>query len=133
MNLYWSQSKGQMTDDDGHAIATGWAGNNKNPKWNPRKTPGKNCTAYEDMHNIGPLPRGLYKVGQWGPHPELGELSATLTQIDGETFGRDSFYIHGPDKDPEFYGEESRGCIVLPHDQRLKVAALNPTMVKVTA
>ena len=123
MNLNYSQSTGYISTDSGALIARGWAGNGD----------GKNNPSMQEVHNAGPLPRGVYKVGPWEEnHPGLGPLVAHLEQIEGDTFGRSPFYIHGPAVDPAKYGQESRGCIVIPRDMRMAVRARNPDTITVT-
>lgn len=122
--LNYSQSTGTWTKDGGAVIAHGWAGNHE----------GKNNPEMQHVHSVGPLPRGLYKVGPWEEmHPGLGPIVAHLEQVEGETFGRSAFYIHGPAQDPAHYGQESKGCTVVPHAERVGIRALNPDFVRVTA
>jgi len=129
MNLNYSQTSGQMTQDDGTLVATGFSGNNSRPGVNPTGIQGYNNPEMQSVHKIGPLPQGTYSVGKWGYHPELGNDSAPLTQTSGETYGRDGFYIHGPGED---VANSSEGCIVIPHTERLAVEALNPDQITVT-
>jgi len=112
MNLNFSQTTGAITKDDGRWIATGWAGRGL----------GKNNPEDQGIRNTGPLPRGVYAVGSWGDHPVVGPNSAALTAISGETYGRSGFYIHGPGTAD--YGQESKGCIVIPRGMRLMVQAI---------
>jgi len=120
--LTYKQSTGEVRDEQGAFVALGWAGN----------TAGKNEPTMEHVRCIGPLPAGLYQVGPWeAQHPGLGPWVARLTQIEGETFGRDAFYFHGPSMDPAHYGQESKGCIVLPRVGRDRVRALAPDQVRV--
>lgn len=122
--LTYSQSTGIIHDQDGAIVAFGWAGHGD----------GKNNPAMQDSHALGPLPQGLYTVGKWEDvHPGLGPIVARLIQVEGETFGRDAFYIHGPAVDPKKYGQESKGCIVVPRVGRLKIKALDPDFVRVLA
>ena len=121
MNLNYSQSTGAITQDDSTIIATGWAG----------KGGGKNNPAMQNIKSTGPLPQGVYSTGPWQIHPRLGPLAARLIQISGETYGRDEFFIHGPSS--KNYGQESKGCIIVPRKEREKVAALLPTTITVTA
>lgn len=114
MNLNYSQTSGLITDDQGNTIAKGWAGRGY----------GKNNPAAQMTREVGPLPQGVYRVEAWGRHPRLGPLTARLIQIQGDTFGRDDFFIHGPSKDPKSFGQESKGCIVILRPDREKVAAL---------
>ncbi len=122
ITLIYEQSTGYIKDINGKTIAEGWSGNHK----------GKNNPDMQNVPCVGPLPQGLYKVGLWElVHGKLGPIVASLTQIEGETFGRDDFFIHGPsDKN---YGEESEGCIVIPRPDRIKVKLYNPTYIKVVA
>jgi hypothetical protein len=123
MNLNYSQTTGHLTKDSGEFIAEGWAGNGK----------GKNNPSMQNAKSVGPLPRGIYQVGPWEElHTGLGPLVAHLTMISGESFGRDAFYIHGPAVDPSHYGQESKGCIVIPREGRKCVKCLNPTTITVT-
>ena len=83
------------------------------------------------MRCIGPLPQGLYRVGPWGNHPPVGPNSAALTWIGGpNNYGRSGFFIHGPGADDP--ANSSEGCIVVPHDDRLRIMGLNPTTITVT-
>lgn len=124
MILNYSQSTGTWTTEAGAFVARGWAGHGE----------GKNNPAMQHVKSTGPLPQGLYRVGPWeDQHPGLGPIVARLIQVEGETYGRDAFYIHGPSSDPSRYGEESKGCIVVPRRQRIAIQALNPEYVRVTA
>ena len=119
--LIYSQTTGLMTLNS-KPLAEGWAG----------KGDSKNNPKAQEIHDEGPLPRGLYEIGEWGLH-DVGPMSARLTQVSGDTFGRDGFYIHGPAQDPAHYGQESKGCIVIPRPKRLLVAASGEKQVLVTA
>ena len=118
--LTFSQSSGLITDEAGEHVALGWSGRGE----------GKDNPAQQDIRCQGPLPQGLYRVGTWGQHPRLGPLVAHLEQIEGETFGRDAFYIHGPSS--VNYGQESMGCIVVPRVGRQRVHDLAPDFIRVT-
>lgn len=124
MILEFSQSTGNVRKDGGVLVASGWAG----------RGDGKNNPDAQHLRSFGPLPRGLYKVGPWeDEHPGLGPIVARLTQVEGDTYGRNAFYIHGPAMNPDKYGQESKGCIVLPRPGRLAVQALAPDFIRVTA
>jgi len=121
MNLNYSQTLGVVTDNDGGFIAKGWAG----------KGEGKNNPAMQHIHCVGPLPQGVYKMSPWSAdgvkmpgHESVGPMVTMLTQISGETYEREGFFIHGPAVGRASYGQESKGCIVIPHNQRLVVRAL---------
>lgn len=121
--LTYSQTQGLVLNESGTIVAEGWSGNHT----------GKNNPDMQAAHNVGPLPQGLYRVGQWQDHPRLGPMVVPLTQIEGETFGRSDFWIHGPSTAPSRYGQESEGCIVLPRADRQHVHDLNPGFVRVVA
>lgn len=139
-NLNFCHSSGIWTHDDGGILVPSgmsWAGNDVNPDG----VKGKLNHDAQEIHKIGPLPVGVYTVGPWGDftsvnyYPQhLGRLIASLTQISGETFGRDAFFCHGPaSQDSGKFGQESMGCIAVMHDYRVKVALFNPLTVTVTA
>ena len=132
MNLNFSQSTGWITKDDSSVITKlAFAGNDSRPDTNPDHIQGRNNPQFQDLHGIGPLPQGLYRVSNWGTYPKVGSYAAPLTWIGGpNNFGRSGFFIHGPGED---YNNSSEGCIVIPHDDRMKVIALNPTTITVTA
>jgi hypothetical protein len=125
--LTYHQSSGLMNAPDGAFVALGWAGNDSNPHANPTHIAGKNNPNVESVRCIGPLPKGLYRVGHWEDmHAGLGPIVAHLEQIEGETFGRSGFYFHGPAQNVMAYGQESEGCIVVPRAGRLKVREQAP-------
>lgn len=74
---------------------------------------GKNNPEMESVHNIGPLPKGLYEIDIKGPvDTELhGPYVLTLLPAaDNKMFGRSGFLIHGDSKKEP--GNASHGCIV---------------------
>ena len=85
----------------------------------------------QDHIALGPLPQGKYRIGPWGDHEtipgyprHLGPMIASLTQIEGETFGRSGFYIHGPGgADPS---QSSLGCVEVLRPARQLVHDLTP-------
>lgn len=122
LTLTFQQSTGLITDEAGEVVAHAWAGHGD----------GLNNPAMQEIHEVGPLPQGVYEVRPWEDnHPPLGPMVAHLVQIEGETFGRDAFYIHGPSS--THYMQESKGCIVVPHVMRQKVHDLAPDFIRVVA
>jgi len=120
--LIYSQSTGIMSLG-AQQIALGWAGNHD----------GRNNPAMQDAHCVGPLPQGDYTLDGWeDEHPHLGPMVTHLTPDPAaEMFGRDGFYIHGPSSDPARYGQESMGCIVIPHTPRQAVKDTGETQLRV--
>lgn len=80
--------------------------------------PGKNTPAMEAVHDVGPIPRGLWNITELvAHHPTLGEYVLLLEPCPGtETFGRTVFRIHGDSA--AHPGQASHGCIVLPRAVR---------------
>lgn len=65
-----------------------------------------------DRVGLGPLPPGVYRIGEPRHHPRLGPLSIPLTAIPGSvTHGRSGFYIHGDNARGD--RSASSGCIVV--------------------
>ena len=127
LTLTYSQSTGALVDADKGVVAQGWAGNGE----------GKNNPAMQEVHGVGPLPQGRWMLGHWEAfHPGLGPLVCRLTQVEGETYGRDGFFIHGASQvlDPAHgYGQESKGCLVLPRSQRELLQKTGVTHLQVVA
>jgi hypothetical protein len=93
---------------------------------------GKNNPDQQDVHNVGPIPQGLYDIE--GPpfiHPTAGPNTLRLIAREGtETYGRAGFMMHG-DTTPS--GFASEGCIVQNPDVRLKVWASGDRLLNVVA
>ena len=105
----YSQSSGVLADPTGKPCAAGYSGHG----------PGLNNPAMQDIHNIGPVPQGLYSLGAPLDHPTCGPFAIPLIPHDGnEMFGRSGFYVHGDDV--RYPGQEvaSDGCIVLDRPDR---------------
>ena len=81
----------------------------------------KNNPAAGDVHGLGPIPRGLWKIGMDVNLSNLGPMVMPLVpNPETETFGRSGFFIHGDDK--EHRGSGSSGCIVLARPIREQIA-----------
>jgi len=131
VNLNFEISTGTITQDDGTVITDqAFAGNDSRPEVNPEHIQGRNNPEHCDLHNIGPLPPGVYKFGPWHTHPGLGPHCAALTQIEGETYGRSAFYMHGASSTDPL--NSSEGCVVVPHDPRCAIEAMDPDTLTVT-
>lgn len=99
MNRY-EQSTGRFYDGKGNLLGCGAAG----------QQVGYNNPEAESIKDIGPLPRGFYKIGPSYHHPHLGPVTMNLTPFpENEMHGRGDFRIHGFSADhPEL---SSHGCI----------------------
>ncbi|HKT87193.1 MAG TPA: tlde1 domain-containing protein [Candidatus Sulfotelmatobacter sp.] len=74
---------------------------------------GVNNPAMESIHNVGPLPSGIYDLDAPLDHSQLGPFAIPLIpHAENEMYGRNGFYIHGDEV--AHAGEElaSHGCII---------------------
>lgn len=77
----------------------------------------KNDPAACDQKDRGPIPPGLYIVGDPRDTATHGPFVLPLTpNPDNEMHGRSAFLIHGDSKDRP--GTASHGCIILPRTVR---------------
>jgi hypothetical protein len=106
--LVYHQSSGKMFLD-GKEIGSGYSG----------KAEGKNNPDKEKEKNVGPIPKGLYKIGkpkEWKGMQYVFDLSP-----DGHNaHGRTQFLIHGDSKKNP--GNASEGCIILSAEIRKRIA-----------
>lgn len=101
---------------DGRSLGTGYSGHDI-----PTAL-GKNNPTLQDVHEVGPIPQGLWAIGPSRDDAQLGPLVMELAPCAGtDAFGRSGFYIHGDSI--EHPGEASHGCIVLGRSLRLLIAA----------
>lgn len=115
----YDQSSGQLWHD-GNIAGTGYAGNGE----------GKNNPAMQHVHDVGPLPRGVYTIGQPHDTPNHGPFVLDLTpDPTNEMHGRGGFLIHGDSiRAP---GTASQGCIILARAVRERIAASDDKRLEV--
>ena len=102
----YSQKTGLLSKD-GKALGYGYAG----------KGPGLNSPDHESVKSTGPIPCGLWEMGQWIPKSHLGPWVVALRPIGGQNvFGRGGFFIHGDNKKGDYSASE--GCIILSRNLR---------------
>lgn len=121
--LKYLQSTGQLFHlEDGKwvLIGVGYSGHGE----------GLNCHAQENTPNVGPVPCGLWGVGDPFKHPTKGELVFRLTAL---TYvgPRNGFLLHGDNA--AMNHTASDGCTVFSHDIRQKIADLKPKYLLVEA
>lgn len=121
----YEQSTGQLFDDGGALIATGYSGFGAD----------KNQPANQSVADLGPIPAGEYSIGNPecvnapGPHgPFVLRLTPAPTN---NMFGRDGFLIHGDSV--EHPGTASHGCIILPRAIREAIAKSDDSTLSVVA
>jgi hypothetical protein len=108
--MIYEQKTGILMTDTNDVIGIGYAGNGE----------GKNNPEMESVHNVGPLPKGKYKIG--GPYDSAhtGKFTLPLEPFpENYMFLRSDFKIHGDSiSEP---GTASNGCIILPRSVREKI------------
>jgi hypothetical protein len=98
----YSQSTGELSRD-GIFLCRGYAGHG----------PGLNNPEMESVHDIGPIPKGTYRMVAMVDSPTIGPRAIMLVPEEGtQTYGRDSFRIHGDSLAAPGAKDASHGCIV---------------------
>jgi hypothetical protein len=111
----YKQSTGEMAHN-GTPVATGYSGGYNG------QTKYKNAPQFEDVPDLGPLPRGSYTIGPPQNNPKLGPFAMPLTPAPtNEMFGRSAFFIHGDSLISP--GNASEGCIIMPRAVREQIHA----------
>lgn len=106
----WDQSAGTLSRN-GKIISKGYAGKGR----------GRNNPALQGERGIGPIPRGMWKIGAPYNSPNTGPYTMAVLAIDAtpnndthDETGRGAFRIHGDN----LTGTASQGCIILPRTIR---------------
>jgi len=81
---------------------------------------GKDNPAMEAVPNMGPIPVGLYSIGPPG-NIAGRQFAMRLEAIVSWITWRDGFLIHGDSRSHP--GEASEGCIIVPLNVRVEIAA----------
>lgn len=106
----YAQKTGELQQDGRH-VANGYSGTGA----------GKNNPEMEEVHNVGPIPRGEWKIT--GPPVNTTAHGPFVLRLEAApetvTFGRDGFLMHGDSKDAP--GTASQGCVILPRTVREQV------------
>lgn len=106
----FEQKTGRLLHDETY-VATGYAGFGE----------GKNNPALEQVHNVGPLPKGNYTIGMARDTHDHGPCVLPLTpDPKNEMYGRAGFLIHG-DSIPN-PGTASHGCMIFARPVRNKIS-----------
>jgi Protein of unknown function (DUF2778) len=110
MPWIFEQSSGAMFDPAGVIVGNGYSGAGE----------GKNNSDMESIHNIGPIPQGKYTMGEPVTSHVHGPYAIPLhPDNENKMFGRDAFLCHGDSMVAP--GTASEGCIIQPHDVRIKM------------
>ena len=94
---------------------------------------GKNNPAFQQVHNVGPIPQGLWRIASLTEGPTAhGPYVLHLAPCEGtNTFGRDGFLIHGDSL--AFPGTASQGCIIFPRHVRESIWSSGDRSLRVIA
>jgi hypothetical protein len=85
----YSQSTGNIYDNNGNLVGNGYSGNGA----------GLNNPNMQSVPNTGPIPQGQYDIGPGHYSPHTGPNTMNLTPMPGSnTYGRDLFRMHGGDR-----------------------------------
>lgn len=81
---------------------------------------GVNNPALESVHDVGPIPSGLWDIGTPFNDAQHGPYAMHLTpHSNTNTFGRDGFLCHGDSITHP--GQASLGCVIAAHDVRVMI------------
>lgn len=110
--LIYSQSSGEMRDAAGKLLGTGYAGHGG----------GVNNPSMQSVHDIGPLPQGIYTIAAPVNTTTHGPYVMWLTpDPSNEMFGRSGFGIHADEIANPGKRLASTGCIVMSNEARLAI------------
>ena len=103
----YNSKTGELLHPDGTSFGFGFSGNGR----------GINQPAYDGVHDLGPIPKGKYKMTQWiDKDPHLGLCVIVLEKVD-VAVDRDGFRIHGPrnlfTRGLDAFLHSSNGCICI--------------------
>lgn len=93
---------------------------------------GKNSPGHQSIRNIGPIPCGVYRIGDPFNTKTHGPYVLALTpDVANQMFGRAGFLIHGDSVvEP---GTASEGCIIQPRSIREEIYLSGDRMLEVVA
>lgn len=122
--LTYSQTTGEMRTALDVLLGTGYAGHGE----------GVNNPTMQSIHNTGPLPQGIYKIGPPVNTTTHGPYVMWLTPDPAnEMFGRSGFGIHADEIANPGKRLASTGCIVMSNQARLAIWATADHQLQVTA
>lgn len=114
------QLTGELRDPNNKIVGMGYSGHGA----------GRNNPDMETIHNVGPIPAGLWKIGKPFSSSKHGPFCLEITPLpETETHGRSGFLMHGDAQ--EHPGEASLGCIVQSRAVRELVAKSGDDLLEV--
>lgn len=125
--LIYSQSSGEMRTAAGLLLGTGYAGHG----------PGVNNPVMQSVHDVGPLPQGIYTINPPVNTTTHGPYVMWLTPNPANhMFGRSGFGIHADELANPGKHLASTGCIVMSNAARIAIwtdAQADGRQLRVTA
>lgn len=117
MTYDYHQRDGSLTHG-AEFVGTGYSGHGA----------GRNNPDMQDKQKVGPIPRGLYKIGPAYQHAKLGPCVMNLDPMPGtDTRGRSLFRIHGDNATHD----ASEGCIILGPSIRRQISVSHDRLLLV--
>ena len=117
----YEQESGNLETSDGTRVGKGYSGCGT----------GLNNPALEHLADVGPIPRGDYRIGRF--FDDTGGKGPLVAHIwpcaDTNEFGRSGFMIHGDNQACDHTA--SHGCIILAHSIREQIVASSDRLLKV--
>jgi len=79
---------------------------------------GRNNSAKEGERNVGPIPKGLYRIGAAYHSDRCGPITIPLDPVNHDCLGRTDMRMHGNNRT----NDASNGCIIQGPEVRKRVA-----------
>ncbi len=112
MPWFYRQETGELTHDSGNVTSESYSGHGV----------GLNNPAYESWKNIGPIPKGSWRIGETYDSKTTGPHTIKLEPVDIAVTNRADFRIHGDNK--AMNKTASHGCIIAPRTVREQITAV---------
>lgn len=126
-------STGKLRDRTGAVEGSGYSGAPLGAGDPDLGAPGHiNDPADESLKALGPIPEGMYTIGDPFDSDDHGPYCLRLTpDASNNEYGRGGFLMHGDSKKAP--GTASKGCIVMPHAVRVAVHESGDNRLQVVA
>ncbi|MQR02108.1 tlde1 domain-containing protein [Glaciimonas soli] len=112
----YSQRSGQLRFN-GENVATAYSGTGA----------GRNNPDMEAHSNVGPIPRGQYRIGFARDTATYGPHVMSLAPVGNTGRGRTAFLVHGDNT----RHDAPQGCIILPRNARNSMSSSHDTTLNV--
>lgn len=110
-------STGELFGPAGSLVSKGYSGHGK----------GRNNPKLQGVKGVGPLPLGMWRIGEMYDSERVGRNAIKLYAVDAtpnddthDATGRGAFRVHGDNVRGD--GSASNGCLIFPRPVRLQLA-----------